>query len=221
MRALRWKYDHLEKRRPLMRARILVTAIAAILFVGVASAPLATASSTGQTRQAQTATASAPPAGFVKHAESRYWTWYGPSNWVGAYGAYGITVSSPTGSWVRDYGASSTFCGNAPTWKGRAADHFAAKRTQVKGAAKTWKWTTIQPIKTIGTRNYSQANAFEVTIRGKQIRGKIIFTFADITGTGYCFESNDGRTAPKSQYTQAIKTLDAVAKYTYYYGPGI
>jgi len=192
------------------------------LTLFVALAPLAAPGASAATPISDVAVRSAAvPAGFVKHAESRYWTWYGPRGWVGSYGAYGITVSSPTGSWVRDYGASSTFCGSAATWKGRAADHFAAKRAQVKGKAKSWKWTSIQKITTIGTRNYRQINGFDVTIAGKTIHGKIIFTFADIPGTGYCFESNDGRTAPKTQYARAIKTLDAIAKYTYYFGPGV
>lgn len=166
-------------------------------------------------------TVAAPPAGFTKHT-SRYWTWFGPASWIGSYGAYGITVSSPTGIAVRDYGGSSTLCVRGATWKAQATSYFAGRRTQTRvgSGATAWKWRTVGEVTLVGTRMYRQVNGFEATVNGKAIRGKLIFQYGD-NGGGYCFGSADSRTAPTARYVELIKTLDAIAAHTTYLGPGV
>lgn len=54
------------------------------------------------------------PRGFARHAESPYWTWFGPRDWIGSYSAYGLTLQSPSGLDVLDHGFSSVLCASSP-----------------------------------------------------------------------------------------------------------
>lgn len=220
--------------------RATVTALAAATVLTVVTPATAGAASTTQVAparaavagqvssavtavavQARAAAAAAVPSGFVKHT-STYWTWFGPRSWIASYGAYGITVSSPTGSATWDYGASSTLCVRASSWPASASAFFAQRRAQLKAGARASKWTytSITGVQTIGVRSYRQIAYFNATVGGKSLRGRVQFIYSD-NGGGYCYQSSDARVSLKSIFTKTLPTLNNIAAFTTYRGPGV
>jgi len=184
-----------------------------------AAAPLETRTTTAAGSVA--AAVAAVPAGFVQHTTT-YWTWFGPRGWTAVTGAYGISVTSPAGMATWDYGASSTLCARASSWPASASRYFAQRRAQLKAGARAtaFRFTSITGVQTIGTRSYRQILYFDATVRGKVLRGRVQFVYSD-NGGGYCYQSSDARVSVKSIFARTLPTLNGMAAFTYYRGPGV
>jgi hypothetical protein len=155
----------------------------------------------------------APP-GFVRHHESKYWTWFGPAGWHSVDGVYGITVTSPSGLDGLDYGFSSVPCAATP------AQFFAQRVAQVRGSIQLANLRLFN-ISGIGTdaAGYRQTLEFSGSSGATPLHGEITLRYA-LTNPPYCYASTLAKFAPSARYARSIYTLRKVWEYTYYYGPG-
>lgn len=206
--------------RPVRR---LLAALGGLLALSasVLATPSASAAPSALSATPALSAAAAPPAGFVGRT-STYWSWFGPRGWVASYSAYGITVSSPGRTAHRDYGFSSTLCSAASSWPQSAARNFAQRRVQVvRGSgARQFIFRTISPVRQVGTLLFRQDMLFDAYFaNGTRVRGKLQFFYGAYDST-YCYQSSDARTAPQASFDRTIGTLDAIARYTTYRGPG-
>jgi hypothetical protein len=63
---------------------------------------------------------------------------------------------------------------------------------------------------------------FDATVRGKVLRGRVQFSYSySDNGGGYCYQSSDARVVARSVFTRTLPTLNGIAAFTYYRGPGV
>ena len=153
------------------------------------------------------------PGNFVKH-EGQYWSWFGPPDWIAAYGAYGITISSPAGDDVIDYGGSSVFCDGTPE------QHFSTARRNLKSqiSLKKVRFRNVSRIKQSGGA-FIQTFDWSAKSRNKGILGEFELQYAPVDAQ-YCFASTLSKYAPEKGFGKAIKIMRAVWNNTFYYGTG-
>ena len=154
------------------------------------------------------------PSNFVKH-DGQYWTWYGPADWGASYGAYGITITSPGGDDVVDYGASSVVCDGTPE------QHFTSARRQVKSqiALQKVRFQNVSRVKEKGGATVQTFDFSAQTRRGKGILGEIELGYAP-DGAGGCIGSTLAKYGPEKGSNKTIKILRAVWNNTFYHGTG-
>lgn len=75
----------------------------------------------------------APPAAAQVH-RGQFWSWSGPAAWDASYGAYGITVSSPTGASALDLGFSSILCTPGANVRDSVNTYLADQRRRLRQA---------------------------------------------------------------------------------------
>ena len=158
------------------------------------------------------------PRGFVRHAESPYWTWFGPPDWIGSYSAYGLTLTSPSGLDVLDHGFSSVFCASSP------AEFFRQRRAKFR-AELTLRGAYVRNVSAIrATRDgyFRQTMIFggRRLDNGVLLRGDLTFIYR-VTSPPYCYGSTMSMYAPAARFATSIQTIRKIWKYTYYSGPGI
>jgi hypothetical protein len=155
------------------------------------------------------------PRGFIRHHESPYWTWFGPADWVGAYGAYGITVTSPSGLDALDYGFSTVPCASSP------AAFFRQRRVQLRGSISLQglRFFNVGAVRARGGGTFRQTLQFAGASNGTAMRGELTLAYA-LTSPPYCYGSTLARYAPTARYATSIFVLRKIWQYTYYSGPG-
>jgi hypothetical protein len=156
------------------------------------------------------------PRGFVRHAESAYWTWFGPPDWIGSYGAYGITVTSPDGLDALDYGFSTILCETSP------AAYFAHERAKLRAGINLQgtRLFNVSTVRGLGNATFRQSLQFTGrTQDGSVILGEIVLVYA-VTSPPYCYASTLARYAPAARHRTSIVILRKIWELTYYSGPG-
>lgn len=154
------------------------------------------------------------PSNFVKH-EGQYWTWYGPADWGASYGAYGITITSPGGNDVVDYGGSSIFCDGTPE------QHFKTARRQLKSQIALDK-VRFRNVSSVKQKSGAAVQTFDwsaQTRNGKGILGEFELQYAPVDAQ-YCYGSTLAKYGPEKGFSKTIKILRAVWNNTFYYGTG-
>ncbi len=165
---------------------------------------------------AVTAVSDNPPPNFVRHSTSKYWTWFGPRDWSGTYSPYGLTLTSPSGADVLDYGFSTIACAASP------AAFFQQRRAQLLASLQLGglRFFGISGIRGLGASTFEQTLNFAGRNPGAAaIRGELVLTYG-ITSPPYCYGATLGRYAPSVRYAASIVTLRKIWQYTYYFGPG-
>lgn len=164
------------------------------------------------------------PAGSIKHAENRNWTWFGPSNWTAAYGTYGISIFGPNKQMV-DYGFSSTVCSNGATAAASARNYFAGQRAQLRRSGVKRIKLKVGTIKNLPAASYG-LNYFRQTVQlsgrsaGSNIRGEVVYDYSAANGTLYCSTRSQSRVAKAAGYARTIKQLRSIQATLAYFGPG-
>jgi hypothetical protein len=156
------------------------------------------------------------PRGFVRHAESPYWTWFGPPDWIGTYSAYGLTLTSPSGLDVLDHGFSSVLCTSSPS------EFFRQRRAQFR-AGLTLRGAYVRNVSAVrpaGNGYFRQTMIFGGRLNsGTLMRGDLVFMYR-VTSPPYCYGSTLSMYAPAARFATSIQTIRKIWKYTYYSGPG-
>lgn len=179
--------------------------IAAGALLGIAAAAPASDPRPEQTRGA-----------FVKH-EERYWSWFGPRNFVATSSAYGITIVGPgrDGASI-DYGGSSTLCDGPPQ------QHFDGERRSFASNPRLSRvrFRKVSRIRMSGG-TYSQTMKFSARAGGRDIGGTLGFQYASYDGT-YCYRAALFRGAARNRdFKDSMRTLNAIWDRTFYFGPGL
>lgn len=152
---------------------------------------------------------------------SEFWSWTGPQNWSASYGAYGITVSSPTGTSAIDYGFSSVLCTPGNSVRQSVDRHFAALRrginqspnSQVTGVGRVRRLTSL------GANYFRQRVTVRGRVSGTRVRGEAVFDY-QVPDPTYCYQSNRFMVAPARNFRQRFRALNRIFHSFAYFGPG-
>lgn len=210
--------------RPAAVRRTIATALtgAALLAGGLLAVP-AEAAPVSTSRAL--AVKASPLPGSVKHTDGKYWAFFAPRGWIASYGAYGITVSSPSGRDAIDYGFSSVLCARGNSFRDSAANYLNNQRQQVLASSgltrikvKTATFTQLPPAK-YGPNYFRATTAFKGRSASGPVKARMIndYSFYDTT---YCYNRNLSFGVPKKRAKKRFVKLGRVYETFAYFGPG-
>ena len=99
---------------------------------------------------------------------------------------------------------------------GCAPNHFAVRRSQLPVT-----FTQVGPVRPLGGASFMQVSQFRVRSQDTRFRGEVVQHYDGQPVRGSCSEQNKSRTAPAQRFDQSIRVLRAVARHSFYCGPGV
>jgi hypothetical protein len=167
---------------------------------------------------------SAPdPADFVRQQSGPYWVWFGPPDWIGSGGTYGITIQGGDGATL-DYGFSSAICTAGANWEESVTNYYAAVHQYLRGNG--YEITGTSPItRPDGSSEYyrRQDVTFRLNQGGVVKEGLLTFDYDFTSATAetyYCFTRNLGIYANQDEWAALRPILVQVQNSLAYSGPG-
>ncbi|MGK2956180.1 MAG: hypothetical protein ACSLFI_10995 [Solirubrobacterales bacterium] len=146
-----------------------------------------------------------------------FWSWTGPSNWDASYGKQGITVSSPSGSHVIDWGFSGIFCVPANSLQASANSFMAGQRQNLRRNGV--RFTQVGRVRQVGSAYFRQTNRYSVQGNGGRFRGLAVFDYSFYDAT-YCHQSLRVMQAPSRGFAGSLRGLKRIYRSMAYFGPG-
>jgi hypothetical protein len=159
----------------------------------------------------------------VRHQTGCCWVWFGPANYRGGGGAYGITITGPGGA-VVDLGFSSTICANGATYAQSVNNYFAAKRRGLinQGFRLTAASRIVNPGG--GGPMYRRQNlTWTRTVNRVVKRGVFQFDYdfsTNVSGINYCYQRSLGMYSNNAVWNAVRPTLASINNSLAYSGPG-
>jgi hypothetical protein len=159
----------------------------------------------------------------VRHQSGPYWVWFGPANYSGGGGAYGITITGPGGA-VLDLGFSSTLCANGATYANSVNNYFASKRRGLinQGFRLTSASRIVNPGG--GGPMYRRQNlTWTRNVGGVVKRGIFQFDYdfsTNVDGLNYCYQRSLGEYSNNATWANVRNTLASINNSLAYSGPG-
>lgn len=149
----------------------------------------------------------------------RFWSWTGPAGWNDVCSKQGITVSSPDGRRVIDWGFSGVICYPGGTLRQSAANFMADRRRGIKRNGVRFR--RVGPIRLVGRNYFRQVNVVTARRGRRAVKGQMIFDYSLVNAYGgYCHQSSRAMTVPAGDYRRGIRQLKRIYRSMAYFGPG-
>ena len=150
----------------------------------------------------------AAPAAAEVHRDQN-WSWAGPASWDASYGAYGITISSPTGASALDLGFSSVLCTPATSVRGSVDAYLAEQRRRLRRGARILSAGPVRAIPRLGLNYFRQAIEIGARVNGIPVRGSVTLDY-QVSDPTYCYQRSLLLHAPTRGFQAGFRQIVGV-----------
>ena len=155
----------------------------------------------------------------AKVHRSEFWSWSGPASWQASYGAYGITISSPTGGSALDLGFSSVLCTPGASVQASVNAYFAEQRRRLRQGARILSSGPVRAAPRLGQNYFRQAIEIAARVNGIPVRGSVTYDY-QVPDPTYCYQRSLLLHAPARGFGAGFNQVLDVYKSLAYFGPG-